>query len=305
MKRGVALVQALIVVAALAALSAAALVVATRGTARLTLAMDAAQARAYLDAAQDQARAELAVALAGGPALGPATAWDAPRDVPIDRGRVAWRVHDLQGRFNLTWLADEGEWGDQARAAFARLASDAGLPAGLTGRLIRALGPDEISRASAFGAARAPDLPLRVPQALQSVPTAADGGPAALAPLWPLVTVLPAQARWNPLTAPMPVLQALIPGLSPAAWAAFEAERASGAMTPAEAVYFWAAEYWPEAAQATLAALPLGAEAAWIGLDLSAQLDGVRLRRSLVLAVGTGPDGRPDLPVVLSLPVFD
>lgn len=300
--RGVALVQALIVVAALAAIAAALMAQARQGTEALALRAGGAQAAAWLDAATRQAAAELSARLDGG-ALRPGTGWDAPRDVPIGSGRVGWRAADLQGRFNLAWLAAEGDPGAEAAAAFVRLARAQGLPAALAERLARAAGPDTVARAAAFGTAAAPDLPLLTPRQLAAIPTAAEGGPGALAPLLPLVAALPAQATFNPLTAPLPVLEALIPGLPARDWAAFDAARTAGALESAEALLAWAADRrWPDAAQAAAARLPLGGAAAWFELALTAGIDGRVLRRTVVLAVRPDPSGAPALHPVLTLP---
>lgn len=293
-RRGVALVQALVVVAALAAVAAALMEQARRATEALALRAAAAQAAAYLDAGLLQAQAELAALVGAGP-LRLQGDWAAPRRVPIDRGRVAWQAADLQGRFNLAWLADPGEAGAAAAAALVRLATGAGLPMPLAERLARAAGPDAVARAAALGAAAAPEVPLRQVAELAAVPRAAEGGAAALAPLVPLLAALPPEAPFNPLTAPLPVLAALIPGLSAADWAAFDAARRSGALAHAEALPRWAADRWPPSAAAAAARLPLGDAAGWLLLALEAELDGIRLRREVVLELAAGPDGRPRL----------
>jgi general secretion pathway protein K len=299
--RGVALVQALIVVAALAAIAAALMAQARRGTEGLALRAEGAQAAAWLDAGTAQAAAELAVLL-DGRSLRPGAGWDAPRAAPIGTGQVGWRAQDLQGRFNLAWLGAEDEAGAQAAADFVRMARAQGLPAGLAERLARAAGPDAVARAAAFGTAAPPDLPLLTPRQLALIPTPAEGGPEALAPLLPLLAALPAQATFNPLTAPLPVLQALIPGLSPRDWAEYDAARAAGVLDSAEALLAWAAQHWPPAAQDAAARLPLGGAATWLALDLEVALDGQARRRSVVLAARPGPTGAPILQPVLSLP---
>lgn len=303
--RGVALVQALVVVAGLAALAAGVLALARQGVERLALTQAAVQAHAMLDAGAAQARADLAVLLATPAPLAPGQPWAAARDAALGPGRVAWAAQDLQGRFNLGWLADPGPWGEGARGAFLRLAAGQGVAPALAERLARALGPDPQARAAAHAPRPAPDMPLTVPQNLAAIPTLAEGGPRALAPLWPLVAALPPESRWNPLTAPLPVAQALIPGLAPADWAEFDAARAAGAIPAPEALPAWATGLWPEDVVAQAAALPLGGEAAWLAVDLAATLDSRTWRRSLVLAYGPDATGAPALSPVLSLPVFE
>jgi len=313
--RGVALVNALVVVAALAAISAAVLVRADHARQRQSLRGTVDQAAAYVQAGQDQALAELVTLLARqppGPLL-PGQGWDLPRQVPIDRGELGWTFADLQGRFNLTWLSDEGDWGAFARESFGRLAESLGLEPPLIARLIRATGPEGIARAAAFGVARSPEMPLASPRLLAAVARAQDGGPGALAPLWPHLAALPAGTGFNPETAPLPVLQALLPGIDPADWVAFEAARQSGELAATGGTQAHAARFWPEAASETLARLPVAEGPDWLELTLEARLDSRALRRSLVIVLeppqaSTAPalvvPGAPFVPRVhLSLPL--
>lgn len=306
MNRGVALVNALIVVAALAALAAALLLRAGQAQERLALKFTADQAAAYLDAGQAQALAELARLLEAGAPVRPGQGWDQPRDMAIGRGRVAWALADLHGRFNLAWLAYDGAPGDLARAAFLRLAEGQGLPLALAERLLRAAGPDPIQRAGALGTGAAPDLPLLTPLQLAPVPRADEGGAAALAPLWPLVAALPPEAGLNPNTASLAVMQALVPGLAPADWDAFQAARDAGAFADPGGLLAHAAEHWPETALATLVSLPLDTAPAWFALELRAELDSLVLRRSAVVALAVPGDPALIAPrVVLSLPIVE
>lgn len=304
--RGVALINALVVVAALAAISAALLVRAQLAVERQALRGGTDQLAAYLDAGQAQALAELAINLdqLGDQGLRLGLAWEQPREVPIDRGRLAWRFEDLQGRFNLVWLASETEWGDLARAAFVRLAAEQGLGRALTDRLLAAAGPDAAARAQALGAGAAPDLPLNWPGLLAGVARAADGGPAALAPLWPLLAALPPEAGLNPATAPLPVLAALLPGPSDRDWEDFEAARRLGMISGPETMVEYAERFWPEETLDLLMRLPMTDEPAWFGLTLQAWLDSATLRRSAVVSLAQPDMPGPSAPrVVFSLPI--
>lgn len=309
--RGVALVNALLVVAALAAISVALLARAERSVERLALKAGSEQLGAYLDAGQAQALADLARALAArtDSSLRAGQGWDLPRDVPIDRGRVGWVIEDLQGRFNLAWLADEGGWGDLARAAFVRLAQDQGLSPMLAERMMRAAGPDAIARATAMGTARAPDLPLILPQQLAAVLRPADGGAAdgdaaSLAPLWPLLSALPQGTPLNVATAPLPVLQALIPDLPAADWEDFALARAAGLIVDGETLFQYASQSWPEGVVARLSALPMAPGSDWFELRLTARLDSLARGRSAVITLTDPADpARPAPRVVLSLPI--
>ena len=307
--RGVALVNALVVVAALAAISAALLIRTERALERQGLRNQTDQLAAFLDAGQDQALAELARLLDArtDAVTRPGQGWDRPRQVPIDRGALSWAFTDLQGRFNLGWLADEGAVGDLAREAFARLAEELELPQALTARLIRAAGPDRLARASALDLPRGPELPLVLAQQLAGAARPADGGAAALAPLWPLVAALPPRAGLNPETAPLPVLRAFLPGIDAEDWLAFETLRAAGGLAAIGGLQGFAAQHGAEGAVAMLQLLPQDMDSDWFELRLTAQLDSRSLARSAVVALRPDPDApRPQQAaprVVLALPV--
>lgn len=301
-----ALVNALLVVAGLAAISAALLMRAERAITRMGLREPAIQAAAYLDAAQARAMAELAAALAMAAGGNEFPDLSRPREVAIDRGRIGWTFAPLEGRFNLNWLGDPGAWGQEAARAFARLAEGQGLSTELAARLARAAGPDATARAAAVGSRTPPDLPLLWPGQLLAALRPGDGGAAALAPLWPLVAALPPDDGLNPATAPLPVMQALVPGLSPAAWARFEAERAGGLFDSPDILIDYASALWPDAAFSAVVQLPLDGARGWFELTLTARLDSLVLRRSVVVAMDPGADpDRPALRVLLAVPIVE
>jgi len=306
--RGVALINALVVVAALAAISAALLIRAELAVERQAMRGGTDQAAAYLRAGQSQALTELQTNIDAVRAVGirPGQAWNQPRDVPIDRGRVAWQFHDLQSRFNLAWLSDEGEWGEIARAAFLRLAEGQGLSSSLAGRLARAAGPDTVARSGAFGTGTAPDLPLILPSQLIAVARPADGGPAALEPLWPYLSALPPEARLNPDTAALPVLQALLPGPSDSDWEEFDAARTLGLISGPEGLMNHAEQFWSDETLELLSRLPLESGSDWFELNMQAWLDTVTLRRSAVVSLISPMNPAGSEPrIVLSLPIVD
>jgi len=305
-RRGVALVNALLVVAGLAAISAALLLRAGHAIQRQGLREPALQVAAYLDAAQARAMAELAAALAVAAGGQEMPDLSRPREIAFDRGRIGWTFAPLDGRFNLNWLGDPGEWGQQAARAFAQLAEGQGLSTELAARLARAAGPDATARAAAVGSRTPPDLPLLWPGQLLAALRPGDGGAAALAPLWPLVAALPPEAGLNPGNAPLPVMQALVPGLSAAAWARFEAERASGLFDSPDVLIDYASALWPDAAFSALVRLPLDNAPDRFELSLTARLDSLMLRRSVVVALDPGADPeRPALRVLLAVPIVE
>lgn len=195
--RGIVLIQALVLVAALSAAAVLLLSRAETGTARDSAALATDQRALMLDAGEAMARAALADDFAHG--FEPIT--DAPR--PLGLGTVVLTVDDPQGRFNLNWLADGGD--AAAVDALARLVSGLGLPPSTTQALAEALRAD--------GAVLLPE------QALASLSRdAADR-------LAPHVAALPVGSRLDLNRATGPLLAALLPGLSPADRARLRAAR--------------------------------------------------------------------------------
>lgn len=291
--RGVALINALVVVAALAAVAVLLMQRAERARQRLEDILPADQAALYLDAAtlQVQAVIEAAIPAEDGAAapVHPGQGWAEPvRGLDIDRGQVGWEIADLQGRFNLTWLqlgADGAEdeqpaLAEDIRAAFARLAGARGLTRDQQRRLEQALIPQLGQRFSAYGrATRPPPLP---PVALAELLLIRGLDDAAIAALRPVVATLPEGAGGlNLNTVSAEVLVALLPGQSePSLAAALEAARPFESL---EAALSWVeARAGPEAV-ALLDALGADIGSAWFEARLQARLDSTRLRRRVVM----------------------
>ena len=122
--RGFVLVNALVLVAALAATATLLLSRAERGRAQLeaaqladqlTLALDAFDALALTRLAQDRGNSDHGN-----------ESWAQPRQaLPLARGEVAGEIQDLQGRFNINWLSSPDN--RLAQEAFARLLAQLGL----------------------------------------------------------------------------------------------------------------------------------------------------------------------------------
>lgn len=192
--RGFVLLNALVLVTALAGAAALLLGRAEGARIRAETGSDAAQLGLYLDAAE--ALAMTVLASPGGTAVDHAgAAWAQPvGPVPLDRGHVALRLEDLQGRFNVNWLADPED--AFAADAWARFAALTGLPAPQARAIADRLGRRE---AGAGPVVTLDQLGL---------------DPATLVRLRPLLAALPSDSALNVNTAPPEVLSALVPGLS-------------------------------------------------------------------------------------------
>ena len=215
--RGAVLVNALVMAAAVAAVAVALLARSERLTTEAGVAQRSAQLALYLDAFDAHARAILARdGATPGAADHGGEAW--ARDLPpvaLDRGRVTGQISDLQGRFNLNWLANPTDGG--AAEAFVRLTTRIGLPPAQTTAIMDWLSPEGPANLRAWATGPAPRAPrggaLFAVDQLRDMPglTAAQYDRLA-----PLVAVLPADSRLNINTAAPEVLAALLPGIRPA-----------------------------------------------------------------------------------------
>lgn len=277
-RKGVALVQALVIVAALALVSLALL---QRGeTARLRLddRFAADQAGLYLDSGVDLVRATLPEDV-----VHLRQDWATPREgVRIDRGVLDWRIEDLQGRFNLSLLLADAE--GRRRAALVRLLRGQGVDAATAEALAQSLS-SPITEQSLSALLDDPRL---------------DG--AVSDRLAVLLAVLPPEAGFNVNTLRAPVLAALLPGAPPAALAALSRQIAESPVDEPSAFVELARTALGDEAAEALATLPLTVSSRHFALRIEARLDSVRLRRAVVLDTGAG-DGRAA--IVQSFPEFD
>jgi len=276
--RGVALVQALVIVAALALVSVALLQRSDTARLRLEDRFAADQAGLYLDSGVDLVRANLPEGV-----VHLRQDWATPREgVRIDRGLLGWRIEDLQGRFNLSLLGADPQ----------------GLRRAMLVRLLRGQGVEE-PLANALGAA------LVAPITAQSL-TALLADPRLDATLRnrlaALLIVLPPEARFNVNTLRAPILAAMLPGAPAATLAALSEQIASEPVSDLETFVAMARAALGDEAAESLTALPLNVTSRHFALQIEARLDSVILRRAVVLDTGAG-DGRAA--IVQSFPEFE
>ncbi|GAB4267549.1 MAG: hypothetical protein Kow0013_17610 [Pararhodobacter sp.] len=292
-----ALIQALVIVAAMAAVAAALLLRADAARQRVQTWFIADQAALYLDAGVAQVRAMLDTVPDGAP-IHTGQAWARDRDdVRIDRGVLAWRIDDLHGRFNVNGLA--GQNAEAERAAFLALARAMDVPRGVAQRLADVLGPDPRARARAAAPAEAPDLPLLHPRQLAPL---AHGAPEAFAALLEHLSALPPGAALNVNTVHPEVLAAYLPRLGRAEREALARARDDAPFETTEAFLDWAADMFAPDALRVLERLALDVTSETFEVTLAARLDTIRLRRSVVLS-RNGAQGRSA--VLFSVPEPD
>jgi len=269
-RRGMALIQALLITAAIAAVAAALLVRANDARARLDWRFTADQAALYLDSGVEQLRLSLPRGVVGG-----AQEWTRPREgVGIDRGTLDWQVEDLQGRFNLNLL--HGDADGRYHAAFTLLAESQGLSGPALARVIAVLDDGT--------------APLTMATPLSLAAVAGAEGAEGWAALEPLVAAWPPQEPINVNTLPEAVLAALAPDLSGLARDTILRRLARDPVADGDELRQWIAERMGEEVAATLEGLPLGGTSRRFVLRLEARLDSVVLRRSVVVDTG-GDEG--------------
>ena len=214
--RGFVLVNALILVAALAGIATLLLARAEGARQRALATQSAVQTGLYLDAMEALAITLLTPSAAG---LGPThlgEGWArAQIDVPLDRGRVAGRLSDLQGRFNVNWLANPADlW---ARAGFEALLLRLALAPGLADSVAGFVSPEGPGNDAAYASARPPIAPVGGPvlmvSQLLAIPSLSERDLDRLAPY---IAALPGDSTLNLNTASEPVLQSLLAGLTAA-----------------------------------------------------------------------------------------
>ncbi|MBY6069028.1 type II secretion system minor pseudopilin GspK [Leisingera aquaemixtae] len=209
---GFVLVNALVLAAALAAAAALLLTRAETGRARLQAGQQAAQLTLALDAFEALAAARLSRGAAD------STAWTAPVEAAELAGGavLSGEISDLQGRFNVNWLADPQD--SAAREAFDRLLKQLALPPQAGAAIRSFLQPGGPKNRAAWARLDPPLDPvggaLLSTRQLQGIPGLP---PRAYARLLPFIAALPGDARLNVNTAPPQVLAALLPQMPPAA----------------------------------------------------------------------------------------
>lgn len=291
--RGFVLVNALVLVAALAAAALLLLGRAEDTRVRLEAGGQAAQLAAYLDGAEALALVVLDADAADpeAPYDHPGEAWAQPiAGVMLDRGRMSGQIRDLQGRFNLNLLArDESE---ALRAVFGRLIAGLGL-APQTGEAILAhLSPGGPERVQAYASAAVPTRPvggaLTLPQQLAEIPAL---GPRDLARLADVVTVLPEGGRINVNTAPAAVLAAFLPTANTAALAALVQRLRRAPLTSVEAFIAELGGVLDEAALAEVDPDRFTVRSDWFELSATVTLEDRRATRVAVLRRRALPQG--------------
>lgn len=272
---GFVLVNALVLVGALAAAAAVLLARAELSIARQSAWQAAAQAEAYLDAFDALAVTVLQADPVGGPDHA-GERWAQPvRAADLDRGAVSGTLTDLQGRFNVNWLAVSEDL--HAQQAFQTLLRTNGLPVALGPLIADFLSPGGPSGADTYPTTRPRGGPVLDPRQLRAIPGLAGDQYNRLAPL---IAALPTDSTLNVNTAPPDLLAAWIPELSVA-----QARKMTDSRRrrPYASVDDFVTDL-PPAAAAEVDDVRLSIDSGWFLARGRADLDGRVLSRRTVLA---------------------
>lgn len=214
-ERGFVLLNALLLVAAFAA--AAVYVLSRAEAARLRQAelQGGSQLRLYLDGFEVLAMQLLRRDQRGSALDTLSDIWADPIDgVTIDRGLLSGQIRDLQGRFNVNWLANAQDLG--AAAGFVRLLAQLGLPPRLADEIttfVRPGGPSGPGDSGGYGRLVPPIIPqggpVLLPEQLRDIPAL---HPRHYARLAPYLAALPSDSLLNLNTVSPAVLVSLLPG---------------------------------------------------------------------------------------------
>ena len=291
--RGFVLVNALVLVAALAAVVVFLLQRSEGLRIRLTASQEAAQLEQYLGAF-DALALHLLFSDHGGGAdhLGESWALTLP-PVVLDRGEVTGDIHDLQGRFNLNWLADPED--TEVAAAFDVLALRLGLSARQAEAVRAFLRPGGAQNQAAYSAQAPAIAPVGgavlMPVQLRQVPGLSAAQHDRLSAH---VAALPGDSQLNINTATPDVLAAMLPAARPALVALILQERRAAPFVSRDDL---GARLQVRLGDQALEGLDLerfGIGSSWFGLRSSARLGTSRATRQAVI-LRLGGQTRPSL----------
>jgi len=282
-ERGFVLLNALLLVAAFAA--AAVYVLGRAESARLRQAelQGAGQLRLYLDGFETLALSLLRRDQRGGAVDALTDSWAATIDtVEVDRGLLSGRISDLQGRFNVNWLANSEDLG--AEAGFVRLLARLGLPSQLANEITGFVRPGGPGDSSGYGRLTPPIRPQGGPvlllEQLQDIPALQ---PRHYARLQPYLAALPSDSLLNLNTVPVEVLTSLLPGANAASLEQVLLSRRQRPFTSVEDFLVRSSAAFSLAPLPEEEELRFAVGSAWFHADIAVQLEDRTLTRQTII----------------------
>lgn len=276
--RGFVLVNALVLVAALSAVAVALLSRAEGARMRMMAATEAVQLELYLDAYEALARAVLDADPGAVDHDGEAWARD-DTGLELDRGQVSGQLRDMQGRFNLNWLANPED--EASQAAFERLLTRLGVAPRVGVQIIAALRPDrpDLATGQSPPTGLAEDRPGGAALMLDQLPIPER----AMVRLGPHIAVLPGDSQLNVNTITPEVLASFLPGVNQAALGALLSTRQTAPFVSVEDFVERAVEAVGADQAALLDEDRLSVGSIWFEARIAAGLDGRVVTRQIML----------------------
>ncbi|MGV6811844.1 MAG: type II secretion system minor pseudopilin GspK [Brevirhabdus sp.] len=281
--RGIALLNALILVAAIASVAALMTQRAASGFHRIATMQNLAQARQYLRSAVYQTAHALEIDAAQSKTDHLSENWAQTEQVySFEQGRVSVRLSDLQGRFNVNWLSFEND--HISAVTWEHLSARAGLHISTALEIQSLLRPRPLPGAQRYLNRAIPMRPEGGPIAImEQIRLAEQVGDEHVSALAHWIAALPANTAINVNTMPAEVLSAFLPGLSPDAVKAFVRQR--------DRAPFATVDAFRDRLQRSLGAQSLGAfprerlqvSTDWFEVTATARVGDTVLRQQIIL----------------------
>ena len=210
-ERGVVLLNALIMVAVISFVAVMLLQKAEASRNRLFMGQTSTQTALYLDAFEALVAVRLTRDSLQSERDHLNEAWAKPiKDASLDRGQISGTIADMQGKFNVNWLASEED--TEAKAAFSALLARLGVSPTTAVNIVGFLSREGPANAKAYTRRAYPVRPVGGPiqmlDQLRSVPGVSD---KIFDRISQNVTAVPAGRRLNVNTVSAGVLLAFYP----------------------------------------------------------------------------------------------
>lgn len=281
-QRGLALINALLVVAALSAVAVLLLQRAEGARARQQDTQEVAQAKANLDGFETLLVSLLDADRAKGSADHLKEAWAQENyTVQIGRGQVSGTIRDLQSRFNLNWLVG----GDAVVGpeAFKNLLQEMGLRDNLSSAVedwVSEDGPQNLSSYLNRDTRLAPRGGAI--ELIEELRLVSGMTPQSFAKLDPVLAVYPAELPINVNTASLAVLQAFMTELPQSTVSALYAERNTKPFETHERLSLWFEQYLSVEDYQNTDVGRFGVSSRWFEAKISATLGKTHMSRRVI-----------------------
>lgn len=280
--RGLALVNALVLVAALSAVAVLLLQLAQGARLRQAQTQEVVQAESYLNGLELLVIGILDTDRKGGAADHLGEAWaKAGGSVPMDRGTGTYDISDLQGKYSLNWLSGgDALFGEDA---YGDLLAAAGLSEELGQSIRDFIGPNGPRNPQPYLQQTPAVLPRGGLQILPQLRQVVGMTPASYARLDQMFTAVQTEGALNVNTAPAAVLAVALPDLSPSDIATLVEKRRQTPFTEAEALQLELARMLGEEKAEEFDFGPYGISSHWFAAKISVTLGQTRLARLVIL----------------------